>query len=139
MRQFSDEQLRALIARGAVVGCALDAWMLVPGWVRGTTTPHSSGVKLNHFVDHIDHVCQLAGNARHVGIGTDLDGCFGTEQTPQDLNTIADLTKLSGLLTERGYSADDARAIESANFIQFLRKAWGKGVKSDAFVTSVRP
>lgn len=126
MRQFSDDQLRALIQREAVIGCALDAWMLVPRWVRGATTPQSSGVRLRHFVDHIDHICQLAGNARHIGIGTDLDGCFGIEQTPQDLNTIADLTKVAGLLAQRGYSPEDIQGAESGNFVRFLSKAWEK-------------
>jgi membrane dipeptidase len=139
MRQFSDEHFRALIARGAVIGCALDAWMLVPGWVRGTTTPQSSGVRLSHFVDHIDRICQLAGNARHVGIGTDLDGCFGIEQTPQDLNTIADVTKVAGLLAERGYAKEDVGRIESGNFIRFLRNAWSSDRHSKTFVSSVRP
>lgn len=124
MRQFSDEQLHALIARGAVIGCALDAWMLVPGWVRGTTTPQSSGVMLSHFADHIDRICQLAGDAHHVGIGSDLDGAFGTEQTPQDLDTIADLEKLPALLAARGYSREDIAGIQSGNFIRFLRGAW---------------
>jgi membrane dipeptidase len=124
MRQFSDEQLKALIARGAVIGAAFDAWMLVPGWVRGKTTPQSSGVRLAHVVDHIDHVCQLAGNARHVGLGSDLDGCFGTEQTPQDLDTIADLTKLPPLLAARGYSDTDIEAICSRNFTDFLCRTW---------------
>jgi membrane dipeptidase len=127
MRQFSDEQLRALIARGAVIGCALDAWMLVPGWVRGKTTPESSGVRLTHYADHIDHICQLAGNANHVGIGTDLDGCFGTEQTPQDLKTIGDLEKVTAILGERGYKGEDVQGIESGNFIRFLRKTWSQG------------
>ena len=31
-RQFSDEQITHLVGRGAVIGAALDAWMLVPGW-----------------------------------------------------------------------------------------------------------
>jgi membrane dipeptidase len=124
MRQFSDEQFRALFARGAVIGCALDAWMLVSGWVRGQTTPQSSGVTLQHFVDHIDHICQLAGNTSHAGIGTDLDGAFGTEQSPQDLDTIADLTKVSGLLSDRGYSPGDIEGILSGNFIRFLRGLW---------------
>ena len=78
-RQLADEQIRHLIGRGAVIGGALDAWMMVPDWVRGTTTPESSGVRLRHLVDHIDHICQLAGNAEHAGIGTDLDGGFGRE------------------------------------------------------------
>ena len=61
-----------VLALGAVIGAALDAWMMVPGWVRGKTMPEDLGVQLSHMVDHIDHVCQLAGNARHSGIGTDL-------------------------------------------------------------------
>ena len=124
MRQFSDDQLRALIERGAVIGAALDAWMLVPNWVRGQTTPESSGVSLEHVVDHLDHICQLAGNARHVGIGSDLDGCFGTEQTPGDLDTIADLPKLRGLLAKRGFSADQVEAVSWRNFVDFLRSIW---------------
>ncbi|HEY2343515.1 MAG TPA: membrane dipeptidase, partial [Chthoniobacteraceae bacterium] len=121
---FSDEQLRAIIARGAVVGAALDAWMLVPNWERGKTTPQSSGVTLEHVANNIDHVCQLAGNARHAGIGSDLDGCFGTEQTPQDLDTIADLEKLGALLAARGYSQEDVAGIFSGNFTRFLRSSW---------------
>ncbi len=124
MRQFSDEQLRVLIERGAVIGAALDAWMLCPGWIRGTTTPQSSGVTLRNVADHIDHVCQLAGSARYAGIGSDLDGAFGTEQSPGDLDTIADLTKLPALLHERGYTQEDTDGILSGNFIRFLCGAW---------------
>lgn len=123
-RQFSDEQLRALIARGAVIGTALDAWMLVPGWIRGRTTPESAALKLDHVVDHIDHVCQLAGNALHAGIGSDLDGAFGREQTPQGLDTIADLAKIPALLAQRGYSPAALAAITHQNFLGFLQRAW---------------
>jgi membrane dipeptidase len=123
-RQLSDEQLKRVIERGGVIGAALDAWMLVPGWERGVTTPESSGVALSHVVDHIDHVCQLAGNADHAGIGTDLDGGFGREQSPGDLDTIADLQKLPGQLGQRGYSAADIEKIMSGNFLRLLRRAW---------------
>jgi membrane dipeptidase len=123
-RQFSDDQIRSLIDRGSVIGVALDAWMLVPGWVRGRSTPRDAGVTLATVVDHIDHICQVAGNARHVGIGSDLDGAFGTEQTAADLETIADLARLPGLLAARGYSAGDIEGIASANFLRFLREAW---------------
>jgi membrane dipeptidase len=122
-RQFADEHFRRLIERGAVIGGALDAWMMVPGWVRGTTTPESSGVKLSHLVDHIDHVCQLAGNANHSGIGSDLDGGFGTEQCPGDLDTIADLQKLPALFRERGYAEDDIERIMHRNFLTLLERA----------------
>jgi membrane dipeptidase len=123
-RQFTDEQLKTLIARGAVIGAALDAWMMVPGWVRGETTPESSGVMLGHMVDHIDHVCQLAGNALHSGIGTDLDGGFGREQTAQDLETIADLARVPDLLARRGYSPTDIERIMHGNWLRFLEAAW---------------
>lgn len=123
-RQFSDEQLKALIDRGAVICGALDAWMLVPGWERGVTTPQSSGVGLRHLIDHLDHVCQLAGNANHCAIGTDLDGAFGKEQSPGDLDTIADLQKLPDLLASRGYSSADVRRICHDNLIRFLCDVW---------------
>jgi membrane dipeptidase len=123
-RQFSDEQIKALLERGAIIGAALDAWMMVPGWVRGKTTPQEAGVKLAHMADHIDHVCQLAGNARHAAIGTDLDGGFGREQSPGDLNSIADLQRLPDILRNRGYSEHDVKGIMHDNWIRFLRAAW---------------
>lgn len=123
-RQFSDDQIKALVKRGAVIGGALDAWMMVPGWIRGKTTPQESGVKLSHVVDHMDHICQLAGSPKHCGIGTDLDGGYGLEQSPGDLDTIADLTRIPGMLAERGYSQADIDGIMYANWIGFLRKAW---------------
>ena len=119
-RQFSDEQIKLLIQRDAVIGVACDAWMLRPGWKIGHTLPE--GLTMSALVDHIDHICQLAGNVRHVGIGSDLDGGYGTEQTPSDLKTIADLQKLSPLLAERGYSEADIAGIFSGNFLRFFRR-----------------
>jgi membrane dipeptidase len=122
-RQFSDDQIKALIERGAVIGAALDAWMIIPNWVRRESTPANTGLKLEHLVKHIDHICQLAGNANHVGIGSDLDGGFGFEQTPQDLTRISDLQKIVPLLQSRGYKDDQIRAIMHGNFLNFLRHA----------------
>lgn len=123
-RQFSDDQIRELVSRGAVIGAAFDAWMLVPGWTRGKSTPESAGVTLQTVADHIDHVCQLAGNARHVGIGSDLDGAFGREQCPADIHTIADLGTVPGVLRTRGFSEDDVANVAHGNFVRFLRRAW---------------
>lgn len=122
-RQFTDEQLKMLIERGAVIGSAMDAWMLTPGWIRGETTPENTTLK--DFVDQIDHVCQLAGNADHAAIGTDLDGGYGTEQTPRDLDTIADLSRIPGMLADRGYSGDDIEKIMSRNWQVLLNRVWG--------------
>ncbi|MEM1136007.1 MAG: membrane dipeptidase [Bacteroidota bacterium] len=123
-RQFSDEQIKVLIERGAVIGAAFDAWMLVSNWIRGKSTPESMRVTLDHVVDNIDHICQLAGNANHAALGSDLDGAFGIEQTPLGLNTIVDLQKIPSLLQKRGYTYTDIKKIMHQNWIDFLLKAW---------------
>lgn len=121
-RQFADEQIIELAERGAVIGVALDAWMMVPGWQRGISNPREMGVSLNIMINNIDHICQLTGNSLHAGIGSDLDGAFGTEQCPYDLNTISDLQKISGMLAEKGYNDSDIQNILSENWVRFLRK-----------------
>lgn len=123
-RQLSDEQLKQLIEREAVIGMALDAWMMIPNWEKGISTPKGTGLSLDHIIDHIDHICQLAGDSLHVGIGTDLDGGFGKEQGPSDLDTIADLQKLPLLLEKRGYTRTDTLNIMHRNFLRFLRNVW---------------
>jgi membrane dipeptidase len=123
-RQFSDEQISELINRGAVIGMALDAWMMVPNWVRGESTPANMDVSLQQMIQNIDHICQLSGNSEHVGIGTDLDGGFGKEQSPAEVDTIADLQKIEALLSARGYTEADINNILHQNFIRFLRNAW---------------
>ncbi|MDH6305327.1 membrane dipeptidase [Parabacteroides sp. PH5-13] len=122
-RQFSDEMIKALIERKAVIGVALDAWMMVPGWVRGVSTPQTMNCNLEIMANNIDHICQLAGNTDYAAIGSDLDGAFGTEQCPYDLKTIADLQKVPEILKKRGYSDKDIEAIASGNVIRFLQNS----------------
>ena len=123
-RQFSDDQIKhsgrpwrgdRRGARRVDARAGLDPWQ---------DDAAETGVTLDTVVDHIDHVCQIAGNARHAGIGSDLDGAYGTEQTVADLNSIADLAKIPDLLRARGYGAADIDAIASGNYIRFLRQAW---------------
>ncbi len=121
-RQFSDDQLRVLFERDGVIGAAFDTWMLQPGWVVGQSS--NEKVSMEQVVDHIDYVCQLAGNSRHAAIGTDLDGGFGREQSPHDLDTIADLQKIPALLEKRGYSQEDIAGIMHGNWLRLLRQAW---------------
>ena len=124
-RQFADEQLRFVIDRGGVVGCACDNWMLSPVWPAsgsGEPAPARESVPISAVADHIDHVCQLAGNTRHAAIGSDLDGGFGTEQSPLGLDSIADLQKLDVILTARGYSSEDVSQIFSGNWLRFFRE-----------------
>ena len=123
-RQYSDEQIKELIKRDAVIGGALDAWMMVPGWERRISKPEAMNCNLEVMIDHIDHICQLAGNTNHVGIGSDLDGAFGKEQCPYDLETIADLQKIPALFKKRGYTDADVENLMHGNWLRFLRKAW---------------
>jgi membrane dipeptidase len=118
-RQFSDDQIRLLIERDAVIGVVLDAWMLAPGWVKGQTAREVVG--LGALGDNIDHICQLAGNCRHAAIGSDLDGGFGTEQTPVGLDRHSDLQKLGEILERRGYSAAAIDDIFHGNWLRFFR------------------
>jgi membrane dipeptidase len=98
--------------------------MLVPRWQRGVDDPVTKGLYMKHIIDHWDHICQIAGNANHIGIGSDLDGGFGKEQAPADLETIADLQKYPEWLTERGYEARDIEKVMFRNWINFLDRAW---------------
>ncbi len=123
-RQYSDEMIKALVDRGAVIGGAMDAWMMVPNWQRGVSDPKVMDCNLEKLIDHMDHICQIAGNAKHIGIGSDLDGAFGKEQCPYDLETIADLQKIPALLSKRGYSATDIEGVMHGNWLRLLRDAW---------------
>ncbi len=123
-RQFSDEMIKALIEKKAVIGGALDAWMMVPGWQKNISDPLQMECNLEKMIDHMDHICQIAGNTLHIGIGTDLDGAFGKEQCPYDLETIADLQKIPALLNKRGYSEADCENILHGNWLRLLRATW---------------
>jgi membrane dipeptidase len=123
-RQFADDQIKAVIDRGGVLGMAFDAIMMIPGWVHLRSKPQEFQLMIARICEHIDHICQLAGNAKHVGIGTDLDGGYGTEQTPMDLTSIADLQTIPDLLRQRGYSETDIEGIMHRNFVDFLRRVW---------------
>lgn len=123
-RQLTDEQIKMLISRKSVIGGALDTWMLTNNWVRGVDDPHERNVGLEKIVDHYDHICQIAGNSLHCAIGTDLDGMFGKEQSPYDIDTIADVQNLESLLAKRGYTSDDIDNIFYKNWMNFLLKNW---------------
>jgi membrane dipeptidase len=120
-RQFSDDQLQALIARDGVSGVACDCWMLDPLWSEDRAASHQ--ITLAALADHVDHICQLAGSSRHAAIGSDLDGGFGREQSPRDLDTIADLQALAGILAGRGYAAEDVANVMHGNWLRLLRRS----------------
>jgi membrane dipeptidase len=119
-RQYSDEQIKLLIQRGAVIGASFDGWMLKPNYRLGQE--QREAVTLANVADHIDYICQCAGNTNHVGIGSDLDGGFGYEQTPLEIQSIADVQKLAGVLQARGYASEDVNKIFHGNWLRFFRE-----------------
>ena len=124
-RQFSDEQIQRVLERQGVFGVALDAWMLHPEWQRSNSLDELTSFKevpLVMLADHIDHYCQLAGNAKHAAIGTDLDGGFGNEQTPLELRRLRDLQQLDAMLEKRGYSDTDIDAIFHGNWLRYFQE-----------------
>jgi len=124
-RQLTDEQIKTLIERGAVIGTSFDDWMLYPDWpISPVQTGANEWVCIEDAVNHIDHVCQLAGNSQHAAIGSDLDGGFGNEETPRDLDSIVDLQKIPNMLRRRGYSEEDIENIMYRNWVRLLRQAW---------------
>lgn len=121
-RQFSDEMIKALIERDAVIGIALDAWMMVPNWVRGESNSKRHELWYGDYGEQYRHVCQLPEMLTMLLSAVILDGAFGTEQCPYDLVTIADLQKIFPILQYRGFTDDAINRIASGNWIEFLRK-----------------
>jgi membrane dipeptidase len=120
-RLIPDETIRGVIEHDGVVGIMPANWALHrDAWSRRITKPD---IHLDLVVDAIDVVCQLAGDARHAGIGTDFDGGFGAEQAPAEIDTIADLPRVADALAERGYDEESILAIMSGNWLRVLRGA----------------
>jgi membrane dipeptidase len=119
-RQLSDEAIRKLIDRGGVMGVIPFNRFLVAGW---QDADGRQGITLEMVASHIDHICQLAGNAQHAGLGTDFDGGVGLPHVPMEIDSIADITKLIPLLEARDYTSEDINAIMNGNWRQFMESA----------------
>ncbi|MHB8600681.1 MAG: dipeptidase [Ktedonobacteraceae bacterium] len=118
-RQLSDDMIRALAERGGVIGLVPYNKFLNGNWTRQRQFP----VTLDQIVLHIDHVCQLTGNALHIGIGSDIDGGFGRDETPLELDTVADIAKLADTLRTFGYPEEAVTNIMGGNWRRFLEHA----------------
>lgn len=119
-RAIPDPVIDGIIARGGVIGIVPFNRFLVWSWKNSDPRAH---VPLSLVAAQIDYICQRAGDARHVGFGTDFDGGFGLQHLPHGLDTIADLHAVAPLLEERGYTDDDLRAIFGGNWINHLTKS----------------
>lgn len=124
-RFLSDRVIQGLLERDAVIGVVPFNRFLVPAW---TKKDGRQAVTLDHVVAQIDNICQMAGDARHVGIGSDFDGGFGLQSVPAEIDTVADLQKLIPLLTQKGYTEDDIAIIMGQNWLNILKQNLPEGV-----------
>ena len=120
-RQLSDRVIQGIIGRGGTIGVIPLNTFLKTGWLRASGSRREE-VSLSVVADHIDHICQLAGNAQHAAIGSDFDGGFGLQSVPPEIDTIVDLHKIGDLLQSRGYSDADIAAILGGNWIRHLNE-----------------
>jgi len=114
-RQLSDEMIRAITARGGIIGINFFDKFLVP--------PDEYGKRramLSDIVPHIRHICQIAGDADHVGLGTDIDGGFGREKLPVEITTWADMLRVADTLFAAGFSDDQIQRIMGGNWARFF-------------------
>jgi membrane dipeptidase len=118
-RGLSDEMIRRLVECGGVIGIVPYNAFLQPGW---KAARDKQAVTLADVVAAIDHVCQLAGDAAHVGLGSDFDGGLGAESIPAEMDTVADLAKLAPALRARGYAEADVAAVMGGNWLRVLRQ-----------------
>ncbi|WP_304232272.1 dipeptidase [Jiulongibacter sediminis] len=122
-RQLSDDMIESILERDGMIGMALDAWMIVPNWIRGYSTPKRKKVTVDRVIDHMLHIANIAGSTKNIMIGSDLDGAFGFEQTPIGVRSIADIKrKFPEAMAKRGLKEDEIKGILSQNGIDFLRK-----------------
>lgn len=118
-RFLKDEFIKAIADRDGVIGLVPYNLFLDSNWEKGD---NKNLVSIHSLVEQVDYVCQLLGSSRFVGFGTDFDGGFGWQSTPQELNSIADMTKVLPLLLKKGYSEQDLHLIFGKNWIRFLEE-----------------
>ena len=118
-RHLTDRVIAGLLERDGVIGVVLINHFLQVGWKNGDSR---EVVPLEKVAAQIDYICQMAGDARHVGLGSDFDGGFGVQSVPAGIDSIADLQKLAPLLAERGYSDQDIASVFGRNWIALLQR-----------------
>ncbi len=123
-RCLADSLIHRLAERDGVMGIMVYNRFLRKDWHRSDPQRR---VTMSHWVDAVDYVCQLTGVVDHVGLGSNIDGGYAYSSLPDQIDTASDLWLLRKALLERGFSADDVRAILGGNMLRKLRESLPKG------------
>jgi membrane dipeptidase len=121
-RQLSDEMIKAIVERDGVIGINFFDKFLLPPDEYGTRR-----ATLADVARHARHICDLTGDARHVGIGTDMDGGLGRDEIPQEIITSADLPRVAEALAAAGFGDEDVHGFMGGNWVRFFRRALPQG------------
>ena len=116
-RHLADETIVEIASRGGVIGLNLLGDFITPGMNKGKKTGERATIE--DCVRHIEHVCELTNSRKHIGLGSDMDGGFGSDGLPQGINTPSDLIILTSALAEQGWSNTDLAGFAHANFERF--------------------
>lgn len=119
-RHLSDTQIQLIGERGGVIGISPYNALLRRGHRHGDPK-HS--LTVDHVVAHIDHVCQVLGDAAHVGLGTGFGGVFGAADLPTGIESLMDLVGIGAGLKERGYGDEAVTAVLGQNWCHLLQNA----------------
>ena len=117
-RHLEDRHIRQIARRNGVVGVvAYDRFLLPP------TERAGRRATLADVVRHVDHVCDVTGDCDHAGLGSDLDGGFGREHTPVEIESAADLPRLADALSAAGYGDADVAKVMGGNWLAFFGRS----------------
>ncbi len=116
-RHLTDVQIREIVRRDGVIGLNLYSKFLRPGLM----TPEDGRATIDDCVKHIEHICTIAGDRLHVGLGSDMDGGFSAARLPEGMNRPRDLIKLAEGLRSKGWNDVDVERFAWSNWQRVLR------------------
>ena len=119
-RHITDIVIRYTAERDGVIGLVIGNRFLKDGW---EPSQGRECVTLSNVAAGIDYICQMLGDAAHVGLGSDFDGGFGLDKVPYGLDSVADLRLIGEALEARGYDQQDIEGILGGNWLRFLERA----------------
>ncbi|MFP4460138.1 MAG: dipeptidase [Candidatus Zixiibacteriota bacterium] len=111
-RNLTDAQIKEIANRGGVIGLVMyDSFI---------TKAHKPD--FNDLIRHAEHIAELTGDCHSIAIGSDIDGGFGLEKTPKEINKYSDIARLESFMARANFTSDQIDKIMYRNWRDFLKK-----------------